>query len=69
MDTNNNTNDRSYEPGRGRSRSNGSTGEGVASRAATKAIHTEGDVKQAAGPAVSNTYVAEKMEVTNNYNF
>lgn len=35
----------------------------------TKAVHSEADVKKDAGPAVSNTYVAETMTVTNNYNF
>lgn len=33
------------------------------------AIHKEADVKKAQGPAVSNTYVAETMEVTNHYHF
>lgn len=49
---------------RGRSQSAGGVG-----AAMTKAVNSESDVKKDAGPAVSNTYVAETMTVTNNYNF
>lgn len=43
-------------------------GTGV-SQTAAKAVAKEGDVKQDLGASVSNTYVADTMTVTNNYNF
>jgi len=52
-----------------RYRSREGTGGGFVERAANKSISAEADVKRDAGPAVSNTYVAENMTVTNNYNF
>lgn len=62
MDSTNN-NHSSHSRGRDRSQSGG------VGSAMTKAVHSEADVKKDAGPAVSNTYVAETMTVTNNYNF
>jgi hypothetical protein len=44
-------------------------GGGSTSDASKKAISAESDVKKDMGPSVSNTYVAETMTVTNNYNF
>jgi hypothetical protein len=41
----------------------------VAEKASNTAINRESDVKKEAGPAVSNTYVADTMTVVNNYNF
>lgn len=45
-----------------------SSEEGV-TQAQNLSIHKEADVKKAQGPAVSNTYVAENMEVVNHYHF
>ncbi len=64
--TNHRENDRRNE--RRREQSQKPSG-GLAERAANKAISAEADVKRDMGPAVSNTYVAENMTVTNNYNF
>jgi len=50
------------------SRGRSSGGSGV-SGAASTAINRESDVKKDMGPSVSNTYVADTMTVTNNYNF
>ncbi len=53
----------------GNSRQGGGSGGGVASGSGNKAISSESDVKKDMGPSVSNTYVADTMTVTNNYNF
>nr|WOC94073.1 hypothetical protein 2 [Gorica betanecrovirus 1] len=42
---------------------------GGISAARSKAIFSEESVKKASGPAVSNTYAAETMDVTNHYHF
>jgi hypothetical protein len=42
---------------------------GGISAARSKAIFSEESVKKASAPAVSNTYVAETMEVNNHYHF
>jgi len=54
---------------RDQSTSRNGQGGGIADRNARQAIHGETDVKKDMGPSVSNTYVAEEMTVTNNYNF
>lgn len=54
---------------RNRGNSRSGQGGGIADRASGKAVGGETDVKQDMGPSVSNTYVAETMTVTNNYNF
>jgi len=61
----NSTSSRSQERGTSRGRQGG----GVADRVGNQAVNRESDVKKDAGPAVSNTYVADNMTVTNNYNF
>jgi len=71
MDNSSSSNNNTGRSSGGANRPGGSNGQGggIADRAATKAISAESDVKKDMGAAVSNTYVAETMTVTNNYNF
>lgn len=52
-----------------RRRSSSNTGEGGYRSVARQAVSSEADVKADSGPAVSNTYVGETVNVENHYHF
>nr|UHS72213.1 MAG: hypothetical protein 2 [Tombusviridae sp.] len=66
MDNSNTTN---YSDRDRSNRNSDSQGGGVVDGTGKLSINREADVKKGTAPAVSNTYVAETMTVTNNYNF